>query len=41
MAGAFTALFLVAHAVMILRGVPGPDGVRRAYLLTFGWTNWI
>ncbi|MFH8760477.1 hypothetical protein [Streptomyces atroolivaceus] len=40
-AGAFTALFLVARAVMMLRGVRGPDGVRRACLLTFGWANWI
>ncbi|MGY6021629.1 hypothetical protein [Streptomyces spinosirectus] len=39
--GAFAALFLVALAVMFLRGSRGLDARRRAYLFTFGWANWI
>lgn len=40
-AGAFAALFLVALAVMLLRGVRGMEASRRAYLVTFGWANWV
>ncbi|MFF2522725.1 hypothetical protein [Streptomyces liangshanensis] len=40
-AGAFAALFLVALVVMFIRGIRGPDAVRRAYLFTFGWANWV
>ena len=37
----FAALFIVALAVMLLRGIRGVDSWRRAYLFTFGWENWI
>ncbi|MET7276497.1 hypothetical protein ABZS59_35875 [Streptomyces flaveolus] len=40
-AGAFAALFLAALAVMLLRGIRGLDAARRAYLVSFGWANWI
>jgi hypothetical protein len=40
-AGAFTALFIAALAVMFLRGIRGADVWRRAYLFAFGWANWI
>ncbi|MEU1226275.1 hypothetical protein [Streptomyces sp. NPDC005828] len=40
-AGSFAALFLVALAVMLLRGIRGLNAGRRAYLLTFGWANWV
>jgi hypothetical protein len=40
-AGAFATLFLVALAAMFVRGVRGRDAVRRAYLFTFGWANWV
>lgn len=40
-AGSFAALFLVALAVMLLRGIRGLDAGRRAYLFTFGWANWV
>ena len=40
-AGSFAALFLVALAVMLLRGIRGLDAGRRAYLLTLGWANWV
>jgi hypothetical protein len=40
-AGAFASLFLVALAVMFLRGIRGLDAGRRAYLFTFGWANWV
>ncbi|MGW1467661.1 hypothetical protein ACWCPT_25340 [Streptomyces sp. NPDC002308] len=39
--GAFAALFLGVLAVMRLRGVRGRGAVRGAYLLTFGWANWL
>ncbi|MFI9600013.1 hypothetical protein ACIHCX_09045 [Streptomyces sp. NPDC052043] len=40
-AGFFAALFLVALAVMLRRGIRGMDAGRRAYLFTFGWANWV
>ncbi|WP_448320245.1 hypothetical protein [Streptomyces sp. CO7] len=40
-AGVFAALFLATLAVMRLRGVRGMDAVRRSYLFTFGWGQWI
>lgn len=40
-AGSFAALFLVALAVMLLRGIQGLGARRRAYLFTFGWANWV
>lgn len=39
--GVFAALFLVALGVMFLRGVRGADALRRAYLFSFGWANWV
>lgn len=41
LAGAFAVLFLLSLAVMLLRGVRGRDAGRRAYVLTFGWANWL
>ncbi|WP_373298694.1 hypothetical protein [Streptomyces melanogenes] len=40
-AAGFAVLFLVALAVMFLRGIRGADAWRRSYLFTFGWANWI
>ncbi|MGH4035219.1 hypothetical protein ACQB60_40600 [Actinomycetota bacterium Odt1-20B] len=39
--GAFAVLFFATLLVMFLRGVRGEDALRRAYLFTFGWANWI
>lgn len=39
--GAFAVLFLATLLVMVLRGLRGEDALRRAYLFTFGWANWI
>lgn len=41
LAAGFAALFFITLAVMYLRGIRGTDAVRRAYLFTFGWANWI
>jgi hypothetical protein len=41
MAGAFVPLFLAALLIMFARGVRGADTGRRAYVLTFGWANWL
>ncbi|MER7742558.1 hypothetical protein ABTX34_30325 [Streptomyces sp. NPDC096538] len=40
-AGAFTAWFLLALAVIHISSGRGWDAVRRAYIATFGWGNWI
>ncbi|GAA0618105.1 hypothetical protein [Streptomyces crystallinus] len=40
-AAGFAVLFLLALAVMFLRGIRGVDAWRRSYLFTFGWANWI
>ncbi|WP_052457100.1 hypothetical protein [Streptomyces sp. AcH 505] len=40
-AGAFAALFVVTLAVMLLRALPRTQALRRAYLFTFGWANWL
>ncbi|MFD9487601.1 hypothetical protein ACFWBX_27265 [Streptomyces sp. NPDC059991] len=40
-AAGFAVLFLLALAVMFLRGIRGADAWRRSYLFTFGWANWI
>ncbi|MFE3739232.1 hypothetical protein [Streptomyces sp. NPDC059134] len=40
-AGAFTAWFLLALAVIHIGNGRGWDVVRRAYIATFGWGNWI
>lgn len=40
-AGFFATVFLVALAIMLLRGIRGVDAGRRAYLFTFGWANWV
>ncbi|MGC0417751.1 hypothetical protein [Embleya sp. AB8] len=39
--GAFAALFLVTLGVMFLRGIRGVDALRRTYLFTFGWSQWV
>ncbi|WP_223205773.1 hypothetical protein [Streptomyces xanthii] len=39
--GAFTAWFLLALAVIHIGSGRGRDAVRRAYIATFGWGNWI
>lgn len=39
--GAFTAWFLLALTVIHLGSGRGRDAVRRAYIATFGWGNWI
>lgn len=39
--GTFTALFLTTLSVIFLRGTRGKDALRRAYLFTFGWANWV
>jgi hypothetical protein len=39
--GAVTAWFLLALAVIHLGSGRGWDAVRRAYIATFGWGNWI
>ncbi|NXY95777.1 hypothetical protein HYE82_15535 [Streptomyces sp. BR123] len=38
---AFAAWFLLALAVIHLGSGRGWDAVRRAYIATFGWGNWI
>ncbi|WP_330315102.1 hypothetical protein OHS17_32600 [Streptomyces sp. NBC_00523] len=40
-AGAFAAWFLLALAVIHIGSGRGWDAVRRAYIATFGWGNWI
>ncbi|MFJ4880760.1 hypothetical protein ACIP93_36880 [Streptomyces sp. NPDC088745] len=40
-AGALSAWFLLALAVIHIGSGRGRDAVRRAYLATFGWGNWI
>ncbi|MEU6847382.1 hypothetical protein ABZ930_36490 [Streptomyces sp. NPDC046716] len=40
-AGSFTGWFLLALAVIHLGSGRGWDAVRRAYIATFGWGNWI
>ncbi|WP_406738335.1 hypothetical protein OG365_20735 [Streptomyces sp. NBC_00853] len=40
-AASFTAWFVLALAVIHLGGGRGGDAVRRAYIATFGWGNWI
>ncbi|MFI5766897.1 hypothetical protein ACIA8F_38960 [Streptomyces sp. NPDC051563] len=39
--GAFTAWFLLALAVIHIGSGRGRDALRRAYIATFGWANWI
>ncbi|MFJ4776505.1 hypothetical protein [Streptomyces sp. NPDC088762] len=39
--GAFGAWFLLALAVIHIGSGRGWDAVRRAYIATFGWANWI
>lgn len=41
MGGAFATLFLMTLGVMYLRGVRGADALRRSYLFTCGWANWM
>lgn len=40
-AAVFTAWFVLALAVVHLRGGRGGHAFRRAYIATFGWANWI
>ncbi|MFD9541223.1 hypothetical protein [Streptomyces sp. NPDC060022] len=40
-AGAFTAWFLLALTAIHIGSGRGWDAVRRAYIATFGWGNWI
>ncbi|MGR4884229.1 hypothetical protein ACIPUC_33125 [Streptomyces sp. LARHCF249] len=40
-AGAFVAWFILALAVVRVGSGRGWDAVRRAYIATFGWGNWI
>lgn len=40
-AASFTVWFVLALAVIRLGGGRGMDAVRRAYIATFGWGNWI
>ncbi|MCM2425455.1 hypothetical protein [Streptomyces sp. RKAG337] len=40
-AGSFATLFAVTLAVMVLRGARGANALRRTYLVTFGWGNWL
>ncbi|MER7959511.1 hypothetical protein [Streptomyces sp. NPDC096030] len=40
-AGAFTAWFALALAVIHMGSGRGWDAIRRAYIATFGWGNWI
>ncbi|MFJ5276672.1 hypothetical protein [Streptomyces parvulus] len=39
--GCFAAWFAVALAVILLRGGSGRVAVRRAYVATFGWGDYI
>lgn len=40
-AGAFTAWFILALAMIHIGSGRGWDAIRRAYIATFGWGNWI
>ncbi|MFE4800043.1 hypothetical protein ACFRFL_34715 [Streptomyces sp. NPDC056708] len=39
--GCFTAWFVLALAVIRLRGGRGGDALRRAYVATFGWGDYV
>ncbi|MET9608270.1 hypothetical protein ABZZ17_24960 [Streptomyces sp. NPDC006512] len=39
--GAFTAWFTLALTVIQIGSGRGWDAIRRAYVATFGWGNWI
>ncbi|GEC10710.1 hypothetical protein SSP24_83650 [Streptomyces spinoverrucosus] len=40
-AGCFTAWFILALAVIRIRGGRGGEAVRRAYVVTFGWGDYV
>lgn len=40
-AGAFAALFVAAGTVVFLRRHRGTAVLRRAYVFTFGWAQWL
>lgn len=40
-AGCFTAWFVLALAVIRIRGGRGEEAVRRAYVATFGWGDYV
>jgi hypothetical protein len=40
-AGCFTAWFILALTVIRIRGGRGGEAVRRAYVATFGWGDYV
>ncbi|MFE2051550.1 hypothetical protein [Streptomyces sp. NPDC059459] len=40
-AGGFTAWFILALTVLHIRGGRGTEAVRRAYVATFGWGDYV
>ncbi|WP_217251546.1 hypothetical protein [Streptomyces sp. AC602_WCS936] len=40
-AGGFTAWFILALTVIHIRGGRGREAVRRAYVATFGWGDYV
>ncbi|MFH8760589.1 hypothetical protein [Streptomyces atroolivaceus] len=40
-AGGFTAWFILAITVIHIRGGRGREAVRRAYVATFGWGDYV
>ncbi|MEU6288598.1 hypothetical protein [Streptomyces sp. NPDC046988] len=40
-AGCFAAWFIVALTVVLIRGGSGRRAVRRAYVATFGWGDYV
>ncbi|MER5951727.1 hypothetical protein ABT127_37385 [Streptomyces sp. NPDC001904] len=40
-AGGFTTWFILALTVIRMRGVRGGEAVRRAYVATFGWGDYV
>ncbi|MBT2542041.1 hypothetical protein J7E99_15325 [Streptomyces sp. ISL-44] len=40
-AAAFAAWFILALAIIHVGSSRGWDALRRAYIATFGWGNWI
>ncbi|MCX4845061.1 hypothetical protein [Streptomyces sp. NBC_00893] len=40
-AGGFTAWFILALTIIRIRGGRGSEAVRRAYVATFGWGDYV
>lgn len=40
-AGCFTAWFILALAVIRFRGARSGEAIRRAYVVTFGWGDYV